>query len=56
MRTELAFSRRRRRAAFVTAVALAGSLVLVPGSVSAEGLFDFLFGGLQKQARDGPVD
>src|SRR4030095_3001893 len=27
----------------------AGALVLVPGSVSAEGLFDFLFGGIQKQ-------
>ena len=54
MRTELAFSRRRRRAAFVAAATLAGSLVLVPGSVSAEGLFDFLFGGIQKQARQAP--
>ena len=49
MRTELAFSRVRRRAAFVVTAVLAGSLVLVPGSVSAEGLFDFLFGGIQKQ-------
>ncbi len=49
MRTELAFSRVRRRTTFVAAAALAGSLALVPGSVSAEGLFDFLFGGAQKQ-------
>ena len=55
MRTELPFSRRRRRTAFVTATTLAGSLVLVPGSVSAEGLFDFLFGGIQKQARQAPA-
>ena len=51
MRTELAFSRRRRRATFVAAATLAGSLALVPGSVSAEGLFDFLFSGVQKPAR-----
>ena len=49
MRTELAFSRVRRRATFVTAATLAGALALVPASVSAEGLFDFLFGGVQKQ-------
>ena len=56
MRTELAFSRVRRRATFVAAATLAGALVLVPGSVSAEGLFDFLFGGVQKQqARQAPA-
>ena len=49
MRTELAFSRVRRRARFVAAAFLAGVLTLTPGSVSAEGLFDFLFGGIQKQ-------
>jgi len=49
LRTELAFSRVRRRATFVAAATLAGSLALTPGSVSAEGLFDFLFGGVQKQ-------
>jgi hypothetical protein len=55
LRTELAFSRVRRRATFVAAATLAGALVLVPGSVSAEGLFDFLFGGVQKQqARQAP--
>ena len=49
LRTEFAFSRVRRRATFVAAATLAGALALVPGSVSAEGLFDFLFGGIQKQ-------
>lgn len=49
LRDELAFSRARRRATLVTAVILAGALALVPGRVSAEGLFDFLFGGLQSQ-------
>lgn len=57
MRTELAFSRVRRRATLVAAATLAGTLVLVPGSVSAEGLFDFLFGGApnQKPARQAPA-
>jgi Protein of unknown function (DUF2865) len=31
------------------AAILTASFALVPGSVSAEGLFDFLFGGMQKQ-------
>ena len=39
----------RRRAMFIAAATLAGSIVLVPGSVSAEGLFDMFFGGSQKQ-------
>jgi uncharacterized protein DUF2865 len=57
LRTELAFSRVRRRATLVAAATLAGVLVLVPGRVSAEGLFDFLFGGApnQKQARQAPA-
>ncbi len=49
MRTGLAFSRGRRCTTLVAAATLAGALVLVPGSVSAEGLFDFLFGGVQNQ-------
>jgi hypothetical protein len=49
LRTELTFSRVRRRTTFVAAATLAGSLILAPGSVSAEGLFDFFFGGAQKQ-------
>jgi len=56
LRTELAFSRVRRRATFVAAATLAGALTLIPGSVSAEGLFDFLFGGVQKQqTRQAPA-
>jgi len=48
LRTELIFSRVRRRTTFAAAATLAGSLILAPGSVSAEGLFDFFFGGAQK--------
>jgi hypothetical protein len=56
LRTELVFSRGRRRATFGVAATLAGSLALTPGSVSAEGLFDFLFGGVQKQqTRQAPA-
>jgi hypothetical protein len=55
LRTELAFSRIRRRATFVAATVLAASLGFAPGSVSAEGLFDLFFGGGQKQqARQAP--
>ena len=54
MRTELAFLRVRRRATLVAAT-IAGSLIVAPGSVSAEGLFDMFFGGAQKQqARPAP--
>src|SRR3954451_10224155 len=46
----------RRRAMFMAAASLAGSIVLVPGSVSAEGLFDMFFGGGQKkQTRAAPA-
>src|SRR5258708_39666224 len=45
----------RRRAMFMAAAFLTGSIILVPGSVSAEGLFDMFFGGGQKQqARAAP--
>ena len=55
MRTELAFSRGRRRATLVAAVSLTGAIMLAPSNVSAEGLFDFFFGGVQKnQARQAP--
>jgi len=40
----------RRRAMFMAAATLAGSVILVPGSVSAEGLFDLFFGGGQKRS------
>ena len=49
MRTEFAFSRGRRRATFIASAVLAAAVALLPGSVSAEGLFDLLFGGNQKQ-------
>jgi hypothetical protein len=45
----------RRRATSIAAATLAGTMMLVPGSVSAEGLFDMFFGGGQKQqARQVP--
>jgi hypothetical protein len=39
----------RRRMVLVAAAALAGTIALAPRMASAEGLFDFLFGGIQKQ-------
>jgi Protein of unknown function (DUF2865) len=44
----------RRRMILVAAAALAGSVALTPRVASAEGFFDFLFGGLQRQ-RQAPV-
>jgi hypothetical protein len=38
-----------RRRMMLVAVVLAGPLALAPGAASAEGLFDFFFGGAQKQ-------
>jgi hypothetical protein len=49
LRTVLAFQRRRRPIALVLAVA--APLALAPGLASAEGLFDFFFGGTKPQAR-----
>src|SRR6266700_2848466 len=43
------FRRLRRRSCLVAAVALAGATLLVSRTASAEGLFDFLFGGFTKQ-------
>jgi hypothetical protein len=39
----------RRRMLLAVTVALAGAVALAPAVASAEGLFDFLFGGAQKQ-------
>src|SRR5882724_9968576 len=39
----------RRRMMLVAATVLAGSVAFAPRVASAEGLFDFLFGGIQKQ-------
>ena len=38
----------------IAAAALVGSVALAPRVASAEGLFDFLFGGIQKQQRQAP--
>ena len=45
----------RRRIMLAAAVALIGSVALVPRAASAEGLFDFLFGGAHKQQRQAPA-
>ncbi|QWG12920.1 DUF2865 domain-containing protein [Bradyrhizobium sediminis] len=44
----------RRRMMLVAAAALAGSLALAPRVASAEGLFDFFFGGAQRPQRQAP--
>lgn len=48
MRTNVSHARRRRRAVLVAAI-FASALLAAPAPVSAEGLFDFLFGGAQQQ-------
>ena len=54
MRTVLSRPRLRRRVILVAATAFAGTLAFVPRA-SAEGLFDFFFGGLQKQQHQAPA-
>ena len=49
----LVSGRVQRRVMLVVAT-VAGSLALVPGPVSAEGLFDFFFGAQTQQARQAP--
>src|ERR1700676_4273127 len=44
----------RVRRRVMLAATIAGSLALVPGPVSAEGLFDFFFGAQKQQARQAP--
>ena len=46
------FSFPRGRAALVAGIAIASSIALAPYPVSAEGLFDFLFAGFQKQQHE----
>jgi Protein of unknown function (DUF2865) len=53
LRTRLPFLRRRRRVALVAA-AIAGAVALTPRIAAAEGLFDFFFGGAQKQQKAPP--
>jgi hypothetical protein len=49
----LSHARRRRRAILLAAIAVA-PLLLAPAPVSAEGLFDFFFGGAQRQQQRQP--
>lgn len=44
----------RRHMMLVAAAALVGSLALAPRVASAEGLFDFFFGGVQRPQRQAP--
>ena len=44
----------RRCAKLVAAFALAGVIIVAPRAASAEGLFDFLFGGLKQQHQAPP--
>jgi hypothetical protein len=55
LRKEWNGRRLQRRVMLVAAVALTGAMSMAPRAVLAEGLFDFLFGGAQKQqARQAP--
>jgi Protein of unknown function (DUF2865) len=49
LRKELNDRRLQRRVMLVAAVAFTGAMAMAPRAASAEGLFDFLFGGTQKQ-------
>ena len=53
LRTELNDRRVRRRVMLVAAT-LVGAIACSPAPVSAEGLFDFFFGGAKQQARQAP--
>jgi Protein of unknown function (DUF2865) len=54
LRTDLRFRRVRRHVKLVALLALAVPLALAPPPAAAEGLFDFLFGGITKQQRPAP--
>jgi hypothetical protein len=54
LRTQWNERRVRRCVKLVAAFALVGSMTVAPRVASAEGLFDLLFGGLQKQQRQAP--
>jgi Protein of unknown function (DUF2865) len=54
LRISSSLARGRRRAALVAAIAIASPIALVPHPVSAEGLFDFFFGGAQHQQQAAP--
>jgi hypothetical protein len=46
----------RRRMLLVAAAVLVGAAALAPGAASAEGLFDFFFGGAQKHRGGSPAN
>jgi Protein of unknown function (DUF2865) len=54
LRRDLRFRRAGRYVRLGFAIALAGTLALAPRPVAAQGLFDFLFGGLTKQRQAPP--
>ena len=55
MRFDDCFQRGRRRLARLAAIACAGSVALSAPTASAEGLFDFLFGGFKQQQQQRPA-
>ncbi|NPV20321.1 DUF2865 domain-containing protein [Bradyrhizobium aeschynomenes] len=55
MRHVLSFRRGPRRVAVATMIGMAASLVLAPQMASAQGLFDFLFGGFNKPQAQRPA-
>ncbi len=54
LRTEWSYPRMRRHILSVFTIALGSVVALAPHAASAEGLFDFLFGGIQKQHQSSP--
>jgi len=54
LRKSLPFPRGRCRAALIAAIAIAGPIALAPAPVSAEGFFDFFFGGAKPQRQAPP--
>jgi hypothetical protein len=54
LRTEWFYPHMRRRILSAAALTLGSMVSLTPHAASAEGLFDFLFGGIQKQHQSSP--
>jgi uncharacterized protein DUF2865 len=54
LRQSLPFPRGQRRAALIAAIAIASPMALAATPVSAEGFFDFFFGGAQRQRPAAP--
>ncbi|MGJ4890976.1 DUF2865 domain-containing protein [Bradyrhizobium sp. HKCCYLRH3099] len=55
MRSVLSFRRRSRRVAVATTIGLVTAVALAPPMASAQGLFDFLFGGFNKPQTQRPA-